>query len=120
MSAEICRLDELSDPGARGFTIGGGDWPLRGFVVRRGSEVRAYVNRCSHAGHPLNFRPDEFLSSDRAHIVCSSHGAMFELENGVCVAGPCPGRALIALPVRVCDGVIVLDADPDELANRYA
>ena len=120
MSVEICRLDELSDPGARGFAVGRGDWPLRGFVVRRGSEVYAYVNRCPHQGHPLNLRPDEFLSRDRAHILCSSHGAVFELEKGVCVVGPCPGRALISLPVRVCDGVVLLDGDADDLANRYA
>ena len=25
MSVEICRLDELSDPGARGFAVGRGD-----------------------------------------------------------------------------------------------
>jgi hypothetical protein len=32
----ICPLHELADPGAKGFTLGSGDWPLRGFVVRRG------------------------------------------------------------------------------------
>jgi len=30
----ICRLDDLGDSGSRGFAIGSGDWPLRGFVVR--------------------------------------------------------------------------------------
>ena len=37
--------------------MGEGDWPLRGFVVRRGELVRAYVNHCPHAGFPLNWQP---------------------------------------------------------------
>ena len=43
----ICALHELDDPGARGFTMGRGTWPLRGFVVRRGAELRAYLNHCT-------------------------------------------------------------------------
>lgn len=116
----ICRVDEIPDPGSRAFTIGRGDWPLRAFVVRDGSQVRAYVNRCPHAGHPLNLRPDEFLTADRNHILCNSHGAIFEMTTGVCVAGPCPGRALIPLPIRIEQGRVLLDADADELARIHA
>ena len=36
----ICRLADIDAHGARGFTIGTGDWPLRGFVVRNREEVR--------------------------------------------------------------------------------
>jgi len=73
----ICALAEIGDPGARGFTCGAGDWPLRGFVVRRGELVRAYVNYCPHAGHALDLLPHRFLTSDGALILCSSHGALF-------------------------------------------
>lgn len=48
----ICRLSRLED-GARAFTRGGADCPLRGFVVKVGDAVRGYLNRCPHAGHPL-------------------------------------------------------------------
>jgi nitrite reductase/ring-hydroxylating ferredoxin subunit len=48
----ICRVSDLEVHGARAFTMGGGDWPLRGFVVRVGDAVRGYVNCCPHAGHP--------------------------------------------------------------------
>lgn len=120
MIAILCRIDELPDPGSRAFAVGEGDWPMRGFLVRRGNDVHAYVNRCPHAGHPLNLRPDEFLTDDRGHIVCDSHGAMFDPESGMCVAGPCPGQALTKLPVRVEDGVVVLDGNVDELVRRYA
>jgi nitrite reductase/ring-hydroxylating ferredoxin subunit len=107
----ICALRDLDDPGSRAFTIGEGDWPLRGFVVRVGAEVFAYVNRCPHAGHPLNWRPDDFLSLDRAWILCRSHGAMFERATGKCVAGPCAGQSLRQLRVRIDAELVILDAD---------
>jgi nitrite reductase/ring-hydroxylating ferredoxin subunit len=115
----ICSLDDLSDPGSRSFSIGPDDWPLRGFVVRRGAEVFAYVNRCPHAGHPLNLRLNQFLTPDAQLILCNSHGALFEPATGVCVAGPCVGRELVSLPVRVEHGNVVLDGDAEMLAARF-
>jgi nitrite reductase/ring-hydroxylating ferredoxin subunit len=104
----ICRLTDLEVAGARGFTIGEGDWPLRGLVVKAGSEVRAYVNRCPHAGHPLNLQPDDFLTYERSLILCHSHGALFEKGTGYCVAGPCVGQSLERIAVEVIDGYVLL------------
>ena len=105
----VCALGELEDPGARGFTMGNGDWPLRGFAVRRGELVRAYVNHCPHAGFPLNWRPHAFLAPGAPLILCSMHGALFEIETGRCVSGPCEGLGLRELPVRVDRGYVLLD-----------
>ena len=107
----VCRLSELTAGTARGFTIGTGDWPLRGLVVRVGHEVRGYVNRCPHAGHPLNLLPHRFLTPDGTLIVCASHGAVFEKGNGYCVAGPCAGRSLTPVALAVRSGcVLIADA----------
>jgi nitrite reductase/ring-hydroxylating ferredoxin subunit len=114
----VCRLTDIDEHGARAFTIGTGDWPLRGFVVRAGAEVRGYVNRCPHAGHPLNLRPHRFLTADSTLIVCSSHGALFEKATGLCVAGPCARHYLRAVPLKVESGFVMLAdaADPATLA----
>jgi nitrite reductase/ring-hydroxylating ferredoxin subunit len=103
-----CALADLDDPGARGFTCGSGDWPLRGFVVRRGEIVRAYVNHCPHAGHALDLVPHRFLTQDGSLVLCSSHGALFEPEHGLCIAGPCSGARLRALPIRIAAGYVLL------------
>lgn len=116
----ICTLQELADPGSRAFKTGTGNWPLRGFVVRRGDAVFAYVNRCPHAGHPLNWQPDAFLTQDRELILCGSHGALFDIATGACVAGPCFGRGLQRIAVRVVQGEVLLDEDPDKLASQHA
>jgi nitrite reductase/ring-hydroxylating ferredoxin subunit len=107
----ICALDRLPVDGCVGFTIGTGDWPLRGFVVRTRTEVKGYVNRCPHAGHPLNLRPNQFLTFDSSMIVCSSHGALFEKSTGYCVAGPCAGKSLESVNVHVVDGLVMLASD---------
>ena len=118
----VCRLTELERQGARAFTIGAGDWPLRGFVVRAGDAVRGYVNRCPHAGHPLNLLPERFLTADGALILCSSHGALFEKGSGYCLAGPCAGRSLTPIALEVRDGfVLVADSvDVNALAEAPA
>ncbi|MDJ0700933.1 MAG: Rieske 2Fe-2S domain-containing protein [Woeseiaceae bacterium] len=107
-------LDELDDPGCREFSIGDGDWPFKGFVVRKGDAVYAYRNYCVHVGHPLNWMPDGFLTRDRSAIICASHGAMYEIETGLCVAGPCKGKSLREVQVEVRDGVIYATG-PDSL-----
>lgn len=112
----ICRFTDIADPGARGFTIGTGDWPLRGLVVRVGNEVRGYVNHCPHAGHPLNLRPHRFLTPDDALILCSSHGALFDKLTGYCLAGPCAGRSLRTVPLTLADGFVMLADGVDALA----
>ena len=105
----VCTLAELAERGSRGFRVGEGDWPLRGFVVQLpDGSVRAYENTCPHAGHPLDLLPHRFLTADRGHIVCASHGALFSLDTGRCVAGPCAGRTLRPLPVSVSPAGTVL------------
>ena len=99
-------LAELDDPGCREFSIGEGDWPFTGFVVRQGDEVHAYQNYCMHAGHPLNWAPDKFLTKDRSAIICASHGALYDIESGECFAGPCRGKSLRRVAVEVRDGVV--------------
>ncbi len=103
---EVGRLDAIEDPGCREFQIGDGDWPFKGFVVRRGDEVYAYQNYCVHVGHPLNWMPDAFLTTDRKSIICASHGAMYEIDSGFCFAGPCKGKSLRPVRVDVRGGII--------------
>lgn len=108
---EVCALSTLGDPGACEFSSGDGDWPLPGFVVHYRQRLSAYENRCPHAGHRLNWRPERFFDREGRWLLCASHGAVFDPENGHCVAGPCPGARLRALPVRCIDGRVEVDVE---------
>jgi len=104
----VAPLAEIEDPGCREFSIGEGDWPFRGFVVRQGNAVHAYQNFCVHAGHPLNWGPDDFLTPDRSRIVCASHGALYDIATGRCAGGPCRGRELRSVDCEVRDGLVIV------------
>ena len=74
--------------------------PVDGFIVNVNGSYHAYVNRCPHAGTSLDIWPNEFLTEDGRHLICSTHGAIFEQHTGLCVEGPCPGARLEVLPVE--------------------
>jgi nitrite reductase/ring-hydroxylating ferredoxin subunit len=111
LTRALCALKDVPEGGSRGFTLGKGDWPLEGLLVRVRGQVCAYLNRCPHAGHPLNLVPHRFLTADGSMIVCNSHGALFEKQTGYCVAGPCVGAALRAVPLRIEADIILLADD---------
>ncbi len=107
---DLCALDALADPGARGFAFPAADpegRPFRGFVVRRGGEVVGHVDSCPHTGAALPAEPDRYLDRTGAWILCWTHGAMFRPQDGLCVAGPCVNRSLRPWPVLVRDGRVV-------------
>jgi nitrite reductase/ring-hydroxylating ferredoxin subunit len=47
-------------------------------------------------------------------IQCSSHGALFEIDTGLCLAGPCPGARLRPIELRIERGYVLV-ADDVEL-----
>ena len=97
----LCRLDEIEDGEARGFTIGAGSEARDIFVVREGERVFGYVNSCPHIGTPLDWVPDQFMTADGGHIICATHGALFQIEDGICIGGPCHGDRLKTVEVAV-------------------
>ena len=104
----LCALDEIDDPGARGFDFRQGDAIFAGFVVRRGDEVFGYVDDCPHAGWRLGSLDERYLNRQGDKILCFCHGALFEIEDGAAAAGPCPpGAKLTPWPVAVRDGMVV-------------
>ena len=74
-------------------------------ALRAGERVRVWHNVCPHGGRRLDWAPGRFLR-DGEHLVCAHHGAVFELERGLCMSGPCRGQSLAALAVDVRDGEV--------------
>ncbi|MDM8350866.1 Rieske (2Fe-2S) protein [Pseudomonas sp. sp1636] len=89
----LCAPNELAEGQSRGFVIDG----EKLFAVRKDGQVFAYRNRCPHKGIPLEWLPDQFLDHSASLIQCATHGALFLIDTGECVAGPCAGQSLKAL-----------------------
>ena len=105
----VCAFEDLQANGARGFAylLQNGEH-REGFVIRDGSLIVAYRNVCPHAGNLLNWKPHAFLTRNKDQIMCSVHGAVFEIETGLCTGGPCPGHSLTPLRVEIVDGLVVV------------
>ena len=102
----LCALDELPEPGSKGFDMDLGEERVSLFVVRRDNEVYGYINSCPHTGVALEWVPDQFLDADGSFIECATHGALFTIEEGKCVSGPCAGDRLKPVRLSVDDDVI--------------
>lgn len=112
----LCQRSDIPDAGSKEFALGA----LQLFAVKKRGRVFVYRNRCPHVGLPLNWLPDQFLDFNRELIQCASHGALFRVDNGQCVAGPCVGKSLTAIEFRDIDGLIYIakDAVADAEASR--
>ena len=108
----ICASQALPE-GGRGvrFALAACGGEEKGFAVRHGGAVCAFVNRCPHLGTELDWQPGEFFEESGLYLVCSTHGAIFEPRTGFCVAGPCRGASLEPLQVREMNGQVVLVND---------
>jgi nitrite reductase/ring-hydroxylating ferredoxin subunit len=93
----LCPLSELPDGDCRGFDVDAQAL----FAVRRGDQVYVYRNLCPHRGIRLEWQEHQFLDYERQYIQCATHGALFTIDGGECIAGPCPGERLEAVPCRV-------------------
>ena len=109
----VCRLEDIEDPGSRGMTVSLANQSQEIFIVRQGGRVYGYLNSCPHTGGPLDWTPDRFLDLDGRHIQCAMHAALFRIEDGRCIAGPCNGDRLTPVPVKVEAGVVRLDVPTD-------
>ncbi|MEA1606190.1 Rieske (2Fe-2S) protein [Pseudomonas spirodelae] len=101
----LCAPDELAEGQSRGFELA----EEKLLAVRKDGQLYAYRNRCPHRGISLEWLPDQFLDASASLIQCATHGALFLIESGECVAGPCAGQALQALAIREDDQGIWVD-----------
>lgn len=104
----VCAASELEEDQARGIEIDGKSVVL----VKKDGQVHAYLNWCPHLGIELNFMPDQFLDSDNAFLMCANHGALFDIDSGHCLSGPCSGDALMKIDVNIEGDQILLGDIP--------
>jgi len=95
----------LDDNSTRSVSLDGRELLL----VRRGERRFLYENRCPHTGETLDPMGGSLLDASGTLLQCQRHGAQFLAESGECVAGPCPGESLTAVPCTVVGDALYLD-----------
>lgn len=89
------RLGLALSPGEKRVVEVGGREIL---VCRSGERYFALASRCSHAAWPLADEPIE-----GSQIVCTLHGARFDMRDGCPVSGPAR-KPLATYPIELRDG----------------
>ena len=109
MTLFLCKTSDIEDPGSRGFEVKIRRKTQDIFVVHKNGEFYAYIDSCPHTGAPLEWQENQFLDLDGELIQCAVHDARFLIDTGDCIAGPCRGDRLQALPLKIANGEIHLD-----------
>lgn len=104
---ELCSLKRIPDPGSLGITLQHTKEKLDIFLIRKDGQVFGYLNRCPHTGVNLDWQPHQFLDITEGFIQCATHGALFRIEDGYCLRGPCAGQSLESIDV-VLEGDAVM------------
>ena len=105
----LCPLDDRPENAARGYTLDIRGREVEVVVVDRDQSLYAYINSCPHTGVTLNWLPDRFLDNSERYLQCSTHFALFEVETGRCIQGPCHGQSLQQRSVREHQGWLEID-----------
>lgn len=64
------------------------------FAVRYQDQIKVYKNICGHIAVNLDFVEGQFFDEEGEHLVCSTHGALYQAGTGKCMGGPCYGVGL--------------------------
>ena len=113
----IAKVDELEAGAVKKFWIICRQYRIDGLLINDHGTFHAYVNRCRHMTTPLDFIRDQFMSEDGHHLMCYTHGALYEPASGLCVAGPCKGESLYRLPLLIDRGEVLVGCPEGDLSH---
>lgn len=107
----LCPGDGLAERGdGVRFEIAAPGGSVPAFVLRIEGAPKAWLNRCAHVPVEMDWNPGRFLDDTGTVIVCATHGAVYDADDGRCVGGPCRDRGLQPVPCREVDGWIEVQA----------
>jgi nitrite reductase/ring-hydroxylating ferredoxin subunit len=82
--AVICSSKKIQEGKANCMEIISNHKAFPIILTRIDGEAYCYINACPHQYLPLNYRSKGIISSDRNHLLCSAHGAIFDIKTGEC------------------------------------
>jgi len=104
----VCTLEDLKKSGCYSWEMDLNKSPVQYFLIYHENKVHSYLNRCPHTGVNLDWTTNQFLDNSNKFIQCATHGALFSIENGLCLRGPCIGDRLVITENEVIKGNIYL------------
>ncbi len=104
----LCAAADIVEGQGRGFVYGSGLEREAIFVIRWHGKLIGYRNLCPHVGTPLDWPENRFFDTEGHYLMCGTHGAVFRPGDGMCIEGPCVGRAIEKVNLTLDGGQIRL------------
>ena len=100
----LCHIDDVAEGMARGFRSAP-DARQKIIVLKKSGVLHGWLDSCPHyeGGTPMAWRTDAYLNGEATHLACHSHGALFDMETGECVLGPCLGQGLTRVELSIAN-----------------
>jgi nitrite reductase/ring-hydroxylating ferredoxin subunit len=107
----ICSVRDIPNRRSKSFHLlrrepDGSENPWHILVVRWDKKLYGYVNTCPHQGVNLDWERNQFFDPNGTRLICGKHGALFAVDTGECVDGPCSGARLESVRLGILDGDI--------------
>jgi nitrite reductase/ring-hydroxylating ferredoxin subunit len=102
----VARVEEVPPGRSKKFLLPVGGLEVECFVVHWSGGYHAWVNKCRHIAMSLDWVENRFFDEEGCHLLCATHGALYEPDSGRCVEGPPVGKRLIEVPLEVRGGEI--------------
>ena len=106
------------------------DEPREAILLRDDEGVVSWLNYCQHFTH-IKLDKGSGAELRNGEVICTNHGAYFEVDSGQCTHGPCEGAYLTEVKVAVDDEDVVLvdddyefvgvgeiETDPEDLGSK--
>jgi nitrite reductase/ring-hydroxylating ferredoxin subunit len=106
---QLCTLNDIADGESAGFQVMEDEARHDLIAIRQGQSVYVYRNSCPHQGDMLDYPPGQCMDDTKSHILCAVHMALFRIEDGVCIDGPCYGEGLTAVGTTVDGNAVFID-----------
>ena len=102
---ELASRQELQEGETKLISVDG-EPPFKSIIlVKSDANYRAYWNICQHIAIPLDGGLGKLPLVD-GYLVCSTHGAKYEVSDGNCIKGPCSGERLPAIELEITEETV--------------
>ncbi len=105
-SHRLCHTKDIPPNTSKAFSVKTESSEIELFLIRQNKQIYAYRNHCPHTGAHLNWQEDQFFDYFNEFVQCAIHGALFAIDTGLCVRGPCVGTYLHPIKIQINADII--------------
>ena len=110
----ICSVAALENQSSLRFALQTAKGVRAAFLIRYQGQFYAYLNRCLHMPMALDYDTNDFFAGDGCHLLCQTHGALYNPQTGYCVGGPPIGLSLTPIKIAVRAAAVYFEHHPED------